>query len=579
LGETLLSISFSGLKDNADELLETLKDGLLTPEFAQDRLELVKTRLRNGIAHRNDDGAAIAQRELVTAIFGKRSPYGAQMEYANVDRINRGDLVAFHDRYFFPQNVTLALDGDFDPARMKEKVLALFGDWKSTQTASPTFPSAADAGSPGRYLAVKKDLAVAFFDAGEVSTQQLDKDNPALDILAGILGGGPHGRLTQLFRGNVDSVEVSSDPGFGHPGLFRVSGTVINPFLTPKVLRSLYDELNRVRVEQVSEEELKTAKATALNRLVFAYDNQLSLMPRLAEYRYFNFPADYSQQYQQALAAVTRADVLRVAREHLDPSKMTTIVVGNPTAFEVPLETLGGAVSTIDLTIAPPKEETGAGDAASRSRGRALLLRAQQAMGGSDKLAAVTDYTQDLSYRFAAGSGGAQAKMTERWISPTYLRQDTTQATGGKISVYCDGKIGWVATDQNSDALTGVQLQQVQSDIFRTLFTLILSDRTPSRKLNALDDRTVEIGDTDGHVAKLVFDPATGLLKDVLYSVSTASGPVSVLQSYSDYRSVAGIQIPFQATIDLSGKRFQDLTVNSMRMNTGLKVADLEKRP
>ncbi len=58
-------------------------------------------RLRIGIAHRNDDGPTILAREFAGAIYGKSSPYGAELEYANLDRINRGDLVGFYTRYFF----------------------------------------------------------------------------------------------------------------------------------------------------------------------------------------------------------------------------------------------------------------------------------------------------------------------------------------------------------------------------------------------------------------------------------------------------------------------------------------------
>jgi hypothetical protein len=324
---------------------------------------------------------------------------------------------------------------------------------------------------------------------------------------------------------------------------------------------------------------LKTAKAAAVNSLVFAYDSQLSILPRLAEYRYFHFPADYTQQHQRALAAVTRADVLRVAKERLDPAKMNTLVVGNPTTFEEPLDSLGGpAASLIDLTIPDRKVEAAVGDAGSQDRGRQLLRRAQEAMGGADKLAAVADYEEEIFYQFDVSAGGAQSTMRERWMAPGYVRQDNASA-GGVLSVYCDGKTGWVASGQASGALTGVQLKQVQSDLFRNIFPLLLSDRIPSRKITALDDQTVEISDGAGEIVKLVFDPATGLVKNVLYDAATPNGPVPVLETDMDYRDVNGVKVPFQIAIAVSGRKFQDLTVKSMQTNIGLKVQDLEKRP
>lgn len=574
VAENFLAITFTGLQQNAYGLVDALKDGLTGPTFPQDRIDLLKVRLRNSIAHRNDDPAAILRREFLAAVFGKHSPYGAQVEYVNLDRINRRDLVEFHRRYFFPGNVMVALHGDFVPAEMKIRMEASFADWKSEQPPVPAFPDAGNAIAPGKFLAVKKDATHSLFAVGGVASDRLDKDNPALEIMAGVL----RGRLNQILTGNVDSLAASWTPALGHPGLFQVTGDIASPFLTPKVLRTVYDELNKIRVQEVSEEELKAAKAAAVNSLAFAFDNQLSVMPRLAEYRYFNIPPDYTQQYQKALAAVTRADVLRVARTRLDPEKMTTVVVANPTAFEEPLESLGGPpVSLIDLTIPPPQTVLPEGDAASRQRALQLLTRAQQAMGGADKLAAVTDYVQELAYQFDVSAGGARIDMTERWLAPGYLRQDSTSATG-KLSVYCDGKVGWIASANAAHALAGVQLRQEQSDLFRIVFPLMLSDRVPSRKLNAVDDETVEISQGEDSV-KLVFDEDTGLPKSALYEAATASGMLPVIETYSDYRDLDGLKIPYQVAITLSGRKYQDLTMKSMQINVGLKTADLEKRP
>src|SRR6185295_1414879 len=101
------------------------------------------------------------------------------------------------------------------------------------------------------------------------------------------------------------------------------------------------------------------------------------------------YPADFLQQYQRGIAAVTRADVLRAAKEHLDPSKFTILAVGNPQDFGHPLDGLGAPVKTIDLTIPASTPEASATDAASIEMGKKLLMRAQQAVGGAEKLAGV----------------------------------------------------------------------------------------------------------------------------------------------------------------------------------------------
>jgi hypothetical protein len=115
--------------------------------------------------------------------------------------------------------------------------------------------------------------------------------------------------------------------------------------------------------------------------------------------------------------------------------------------------------------------------------------------------------------------------------------------------------------------------------MFRVLFPLLLSDRVATRKVNALDGNTVEISDGGGEIAKLVFDSATGLLQNVLYDAVTATGQMSVIDTYSDFRDVGGLKLPFQVGIVLSGQKYQDVTIKNLQTNTGLKIQDLERRP
>ena len=97
-------------------------------------------------------------------------------------------------------------------------------------------------------------------------------------------------------------------------------------------------------------------------------------------YEYFGYPKDFLFEYRKAIDAVTRADVLRVAKEHFRTENLTIVAVGNPKEFGKPLTALG-KVNPIDLTIPEPKQETAKSDASTIARGREMLQRAQNAMG------------------------------------------------------------------------------------------------------------------------------------------------------------------------------------------------------
>ena len=84
--------------------------------------------------------------------------------------------------------------------------------------------------------------------------------------------------------------------------------------------------------------------------------------------------------------------------------------------------------------------------------------------------------------------------------------------------------------------------------------------------------------DVTGQMVKMVFDPSTGLLKNVLYDTITATGQVSVSETYSDYRDAAGMKLPFSVVITVGGQKLQEVTVKSIKVNTGIKLQELEKR-
>src|SRR5262249_22289918 len=127
---------------------------------------------------------------------------------------------------------------------------------------------------------------------------------------------------------------------YDHPGLFSILGST-KSLSTVETLKAVREEVERIATTEVTDAELKTAKDAALNSLVFAFETKVKTLNRVLAYEYFGYPRDFIQQYQKGLEAVTRADVLRAAKEHLNPAKFAIVTVGSPQDFGVPIESLG----------------------------------------------------------------------------------------------------------------------------------------------------------------------------------------------------------------------------------------------
>jgi zinc protease len=575
IGETNGRVSFSALKENTDEVLSIFKDVLTTPEFRQDKLELAKTQLRSGIARRNDDPHGIAEREFDEIVYGRDNPYGWSEEYEHVNRIQRDDLIAFYKRYFFPANIMLAVRGDFSTTEMKAKLEKLFADWTYQQPPVPEFPKVTAKAAPGIYLAAKDDVTQTFFSMGHLGGVLKDKDYPALAVMSDVLGGGFTSRLFQRVRtklGYAYSVSANWAANYDHPGTFESSGST-KSLSTVKTFVAIKEEIERIRTTEVSDQELRTAKDTVENGFVFNFDTRSKTLSRMMTYEYFGYPKDFIFEYQKAIASVTKAEILRVAKQYLRPQDLIIVAVGNPKDFDKPLDTVG-KVTPIDLTIPEVKQEPVKTDTETLEKGKQLLQKVQQAVGGADKLAGVKDMMEVAEMQLDASVGGMKMKQTNRWLAPAFFRQEA-EGPFGQLTSFTNGKNGWIKSVQGDRALVGPMLKQAQGEIFRSYFHLLASDRDPDRTVNYAGPGAVDIADKSGNSLRLNVDESTGLPLGTSYN--GPQGPME--EDWSDLRDVGGLKAPFKITMRQGDRKLADITVQDIKVNTGATEEQLSKRP
>jgi zinc protease len=569
MGETNASLSFAGLKESADAVLAVFKQVVTDPEFRQDKLDLALSQARSGIARRNDDAQGIAERELSNLVYGRNTPYGWTIEYEHLARIHREDLQQFYRRYYFPKNMLLAVYGDFSVPEMKDKLEKLFADWKVEQPAVPPFPAVTAKAAPGVFLAEKADVTQTFFTIGLLGGTLRDPDYPALEVASHILGSGFTSRLMSQIRtklGYAYSIGAGWGAAYDHPGTFRIAGSTKSA-TTTETIEAIRVEVDKMRSSQVTEQELATAKDSVLNSFVFFFDSPAKTLNRTLTYEYFGYPKDFLARYQKEIAAVTRADVLRVFRDHIQPGDLTIVAVGNPKDFGKPLSALG-QVEAIDLTIPEPKPAAQA-DPADVARGRALLARAVGAMGGEEKLAAVRDLTQVVHMSLPSPAGGT-LKIVQRsqFLEPSYMRQEQ-ETSEGRMIAFTDGAAGWLTTPEGVAPMPPEVLRQAQDEVSRRLLHLVLAGRDASLAVEAAEKNVARVVQLSGQAVRIEFDQATGLPVREFYRIP--ADPREVVQTFADWRAVDGIRMPYRITFEQGGKTVADAVVDEYRFNTGLK--------
>lgn len=342
LGETSGALSMNLLSKDAKEGLGLLMEMLTQPAFQQDKLDLAKKNLRQAMERRNDDSTGIEQRELGFLLRGEGFYANHLPTAASLDALTREDLKALHARILSPENLIVAVAGRFDRAEMLKLLNETVGALKPGKDARPAGrpPAAPFVAKPGIYVV---DKAV---NQGRVTlnlTMQglrpTDPDYPAVAVMNHVLGGG--GFTSRFVK------KIRSDEGLAYsagtraqPAQFQGDAGAFTALFQTKTrtvaygIRLALAELEKMRKDGITEEELKVAKGSLIEGFPARFPSKDALARAFVTNDWTGLPDAYLEGYQAKIQAVTREDVLRVAKKYLTPESLAILCVGNAKEME-----------------------------------------------------------------------------------------------------------------------------------------------------------------------------------------------------------------------------------------------------
>ena len=353
-GNATTSVHWSSFKQDFDQVFGITLEVLLHPDFKADKLALGKRQLSAGIARRNDDAGGIARREATMIAYGKDSPYARQVQYSTIAAVQLSDLAAWHDRTVLPNNMIVAVSGDFDSATIEAKLRRAFEPLARGE-ALPALNTEFKDPKTGVYFVDKTDVNQSNVYIVGLGTERNNPDYYALSVMNEVFSGGFGSRVFQDVRtklGLAYSVGGSYGSTYDHPGMFTVVASTKSAS-TVAATRAMLDEIGRLKTEPPTPAELKSAKDQVLNSFIFNYDSREKTLNEQVTLALYGYPADFLERYKDGVEKVTAADVTRVANKYVDVSKLAIVVVGNNAEFGGPLSTLG-PVTNLDIAIPPP---------------------------------------------------------------------------------------------------------------------------------------------------------------------------------------------------------------------------------
>ena len=274
------------LSDYTDLGLEVLSQVLRYPVFDQDKIDLAKVQTRSGISRRNDDPQQIAVREFKRVIYGPESVYARNVEYATVNAISRDDLVKFHAAYFHPQNIQIAIWGDFDRDSLLAEVNKYFVVWKKEGDPVAPLPQVDYKFGNHVYYINKPDVNQTNILLGHIGGLVTDPDYADLIVMNNILGGGFGSRLFNTVRskeGLAYSASGVYKANIKYPGIFYSYASTKSE-TTVKAVKAIISEIKRMQVDAPTPDEMRMGKDGYLNSFVFNFDSRAEIVNGLINY-------------------------------------------------------------------------------------------------------------------------------------------------------------------------------------------------------------------------------------------------------------------------------------------------------
>jgi zinc protease len=561
------------LSKHSEQLLEIMSDVLLNPTFPQEELDKQITQYKTAIQANKEEPSAIAQNVAGKLIYGGNDPYGEIMSEETLENITTENVRNYYNSFFRPNVAYLVVVGDINRKEAKKQAKKYFGAWEKAPIPQNTFPYPDGNNEPEIAISNKEGANQStIMVTHDVNLTPGHADLPKARVMNGILGGGSfNARLFQNLRedkaytyGAYSNLESDERIGsFSARAQVRTS-------VTDSALTEILKEMERMRTELVSEEELQLVKNSIIGDFGRALEDPQTVARFALNIERYDLPADYYENYLKRIADVTKEDVRDAAKTYLKPDKAVILAVGNASAITEKMKAFSPSqtVTQYDYYGNIVEKKTVDTDVSAED----VLADYIKAIGGEEIINSVTD----LKMKMAMSIQGMAVNIEVFQKRPDKFYQATSM-NGNVVSMQVlNGDKGKMKTPMGEQNLEGETLAALKESarIFPEL-----NYSKDSVELNLDGVETVN----DKETYKMIVTKPSGSSTTVFYGVEdglkykeiseTPQGVVST--TFGNYTTIDGIQFPM-ALKQVLGPQSFDIEITEIAVNKGIDDSKFE---
>lgn len=342
-------VSSSALAMYSDDLLDLMSEVVFRPTFPEEELDLYRRNTLENLKFQRSQPNFLANEQVAAILYGDH-PYSKLSPTADeVERISRDELVKLHGLRLIPNNAVFVAVGSIDRQELLTKLQEKFGDWAAGESATASEPA----------LPARTERTITIVDRPGsaqsnlvLANRSVKRDNPdyfPLIVMNQVLGAGASSRVFM----NLREEKGYTYGAYTRVDMKRLAGDFeataeVRTAVTGDSLKEFFYELERIRVDLVSDEELADAKNFLTGVFPLRAETQEGLTGLIVNQQLQGLEADYLQTYRDKVAAVTAEDVLRVAKENIHPETIAIVVVGDAGEVIPQIESYADSIEIFD---------------------------------------------------------------------------------------------------------------------------------------------------------------------------------------------------------------------------------------
>lgn len=335
--------SMTVLRDKLDESFKLFSDVIMSPAFREadiDRLRSERLAERLQIL---DEPRGLAEEAFARFLYAEGSRYAEPMSGSSesVTATTRDDVVNFHSTNYSPDATTLFVVGDVSADEAMVLVETAFGKWRGKRAPKAMAMDLQGNSATASQIVSKADAAQTELRIGHVGVPRSHPDYFSIVVMNAVLGGLFSSRINlNLREAHGYTYGASSYYDWRRQSGPFVISTAVQTEVTGNAITETLKEIDRMRSEEIDASELSLATSYLEGVFPIRYETTAAIAAALANMVIFELPEDYYDTYRSKISAITAADVLLAAKEHVSPEKLQILVVGDAAMLKPQIEAL-----------------------------------------------------------------------------------------------------------------------------------------------------------------------------------------------------------------------------------------------